>query len=209
MPEQIQANDILEVKFYCQSGFQGSINTRFYKVGLPPVGATHTDNDVAIRLNAVFKPLFRAVMSIDAQWRGVTVKIRTRNGFDAAAVQDINFGLNATDMCPPQVAGLISLQTGRAGRQNRGRIYVPFPGTGAVGTAGEPEAGYLTDLDLIGAALVETQVVTVGGLNIALFPVMWHPVVEPEVPLVKFITRSHFATMRTRSYLSATNRNPI
>lgn len=209
MAQQVFTNDILEVKFYSRMGSQGAINTRHYLVALTPLGGTHTDQDVATRFNVVFRPLFRALMSVDAAYVGCSVQIKTRNGFDPAYVTDTGAGLVATDALPPHCAGLIQLITGRAGRQNRGRMYVPFPGTGGCDVFGQPTAGYVTDLEALGTQLKEIQTVTVGGLNLGIVPVLYNPNVPPEVQIIGFHARSYFASMRSRSHFSAHNILPI
>jgi len=209
MPEALENNDILEVKFYSQLGVQGAINRIYYRVGLPPVGGTHTDANAALALNTTFKPFFRALMSFEATWRGVSVQILTRDGFDPAYFSSPDVGLEATVALPPQTSGLIALRTGKKGRSARGRMYVPFPAEGHNTTAGVPTGGYVTDLQSLGEALRSVQVIVAGGLNLSLEPVINSTLLTEFYPFTSAIARPVWASMRSRSYNAAANVLPI
>jgi hypothetical protein len=209
MPEGLENNDILEVKFYSKLGVQGAINRIYYRVGLPPVGATHTDANAATALNTTFKPHFRGLMTFEAEWRGVSVQIISRGGFDPAYVSSPDVGLEATVALPPQTSGLIALRTGKRGRSARGRMYVPFPGEGHNTTAGLPTSTYVDDLQLLGEALRSVQVIVAGGLNLSLEPVVNSTLIAEFLPYTSAVARPYWASMRTRSYHAAANVLPI
>jgi hypothetical protein len=209
MPEALENNDILEVKFYSTLGTQGAINRIYYRVGLPPVGATHTDQNASDRLNTVFKPLFRVLMSQEASWRGVSVQILTRDGFDPAYTSSPDPGLEATVAIAPQTAGLIALRTGKKGRSARGRMYVPWPGEGHNTTGGVPSEAYVADLQALGEALRSVQVVIAGGLNLSLEPVINSTLLVEFHPFTSAVARPYWASMRSRSNFAAKNTLPI
>jgi len=209
MAEPLQNGDILEVKLYSKMAEQGAINRIYYRVGLPPVGATHTDQNAALALNTTFKPSFRALMSSDATWRGVSVQILSRDGFDAALHSSVDGGLVLSPALPPQTSGLIALRTGRRGRSYRGRMYIPWPAETDNTDLGLPSADYVTRLQNLATVLASVQVIVAGGLNLSLEPVINSPLEAEFTTILTGHARDIWASMRSRSNFSARNTLPI
>lgn len=68
-------------------------------------------------------------------------------------------GTVAGDCISTQTSGLVKMTTGLAGRANRGRKYVPFPGETDNTVQAKPSDGYLNKLTLLGAFLLDPLVV--------------------------------------------------
>lgn len=111
-------------------------------------GSTPTDTVIAAAMNSHLEDEHVNLMSEEASYRGLTLqylgpgdpreKVIHANGGEPGTIEG--------EPLPSQVAGLITLRTGLAGRANRGRKYFPFAGETANLTGGVPSAAYLLSL---------------------------------------------------------------
>jgi hypothetical protein len=113
-------------------------------------------------------------------------------------------GTTTGDMLPPQVAGLIKVTTGVAGRRFRGRMYIPFPSESDSVVEGAPNAGYLAKVQPIITELATSPIITVGGSTVTydygLYPRPYTAFQWKEITGGLFRTR--WATQRRRSFIN-------
>lgn len=210
-------NDILEariVTFDPTAPSQVGVNVIHYKV-TNLVGFGVTQLALAQRLDTLAAPLYKALMSSSVQYRGVLVqKIwplpRVASEQTAA---NAGFASGAASQVPTQVAGLIKLKTANAGRAFRGRIYLPFLGTGSIGVDGNPTAPYVTALNNLAAAIFTPITGVSGGDQTTMVPGIYHakgfgtpPIGAHTIDLTTSATGSPLAaTQRKRGNYGRTN----
>jgi hypothetical protein len=130
----------------------------------------------AIQVDNAIATLYKAAMSSSVNYRGVMVQKIWPLPRVVAESTIVNAGAasGAATQVPTQVAGLISLRTANAGRPFRGRIYMPFLGTGSIGAGGNPTAPYVTAIQNVANALFATFSVVSGGDSTTYTPVIYH-----------------------------------
>jgi len=204
-------NMTLEVKLVCTHGGQIGVNVRHYRAALM-TGTGTTLGAVATAMNSAFAGPYRDLLSSDASWLGVAVRVITPAPGSALAFnkEDTAVGLRTAEVLPGMVSGIITLQTTIAGRGYRGRVYIPFPDESANEDAGVPTAGYVTDLETLGAALIATRVVgTVGVNDVTLRPVIFHRGDSSFTEVTSARANTRWATQRRRSDYGAQNVVPF
>src|SRR5690606_6703804 len=117
-----------EVRFIMQLGNQLGLNVRHYEVA-SEVGTGADLLSMAEDLGTIFGPLYIALLSSSAEFRGVGArKIRPIPvSGEALSNAGAGFGAVTGDPLPRQVSGLISLRTASTTVAKRGRAYIPFP----------------------------------------------------------------------------------
>lgn len=204
MAQQLLLNDIVEVKFFCSAGgIQNGINVLHYKVsGVPVPGVT--DSDAAAALSTQAAPLYKAYLPTGTRYEGVRLQIVRPGLFPAAvSVAGAGVGLIAQDRLPSQVAFLLSLRTGVAGRSGRGRVYLPFWPETYNSSTGRPEAVAVTAATNWSNAMIANLTVTVGAFSCVLSPVIMSKVGALATPIVTTVLiRQEWATQRRRSQIN-------
>lgn len=206
MAHEVALDEVIEMRFMARFGAQAGIMIRHYQVKTL-VGTTTNVQDVADAVDAAVALLIRALMSVATEYVATGAK-RIIGAITDEFLTVVNAGVGdvAGDPCPPQVAGLISLRTGFAGRTNRGRAFMYFVPESAC-TAGKPTAGYVTDLQALGDALVAPVTATGSGPgdSAGLFPVVLHRGTLTVTDLDNAVARTSFATQRRRGFLAPSN----
>jgi len=123
-------------------------------------------------------------------------------------------GTGGAGNLPTQVSGLISWQSVVGGRQGKGRSYVPFPWTAALGATGVPIVAYQTALaDYAGVmqpGFIVPNVGSGGGtLNLKLCTHYTVGIPTRPFPFDTFSVPPAFATQRRRGFFGRQNRAPI
>lgn len=203
----MEIGDLLEVKIFCRRVTQAGINIRHYNV-IAKGGAGVSSTDIAAFLDPIFAPLYKAVLTAEGRYEGVTCQ-RIRpvpplvEGISASAS---GFGTVTGDTLPKQTAGVISLVTEFAGRRYRGRVYVPFPGETDSDSTGAPVAAYVTRLQAIANAFLPIRVITVGINSNQIQSVVFSRVPpETRTPVVGAVAVNIFGTQRRRGDYGRTN----
>lgn len=158
------------------SNGQAGINVTHWVVAALGTGGV-SQSDIAIAFDALLAPLYKAAMHAVASWYGVKVqRVRPLPVLAAdVASNHVGIGTFGPDPMPSQASGIITLQTGTAGRSGRGRQYIPFPASLAVDVPAEkPSNNYVLALNGIKTALTNDQVVTSGVSTTTLTPVIFH-----------------------------------
>lgn len=203
-------NDIYVCRAYVTLGEQvGMIrwHTRIHTV----VG-TPTDQDLATNWDARIAASLKALLVIDASYRGVGVQRRrplpaTRELYGTAFQ---GAGTTATPPLPKQVSGLVTLRTAFAGRKFRGRIYPMFPSEAENdGVNGRPIAGYVTRLTTLAALVASSFAGGAGGNTYVGQPCLFNEVSGVTVDFTDVTARTYWASQRRRGDFGATNVSPI
>ncbi len=211
-------NDILEARIFTfdpTTPTQLGVNVVRFRVSLVN-GTGGTLTAMAASLDGVVAPLYKALLSSTVQYRGIMLqKIwpfpRTFAEFSNG---NNGTGSGAATQVPTQVCGLIKAQTAKAGRQFRGRIYIPFLGTGSVGANGNPTAPYVTALQNLAAAVYPSSYgIIAGGNGFTMIPVIFHNKGYGKPPtnlkgtddVVSVVASPLFATQRRRGNYGRSN----
>jgi hypothetical protein len=209
MAWQVTLNDLLEVKVYCFSEGQYSINTLHYAVS-GVVGVALFDSNLVIPLEASMSAEIKACLSAQAEYLGMSLQIvnPTRRPMVVANV-GAGAGGVAGDVLPRQVAGLIRKRTSVASRHGRGRMYVPFPGEASNDTDGFPVAAYTAALNALGAIVDDPLAVTIGADTTTITPIILNRVALTGISITDCVAASTWATVRRRSDNRGADRPPF
>lgn len=212
MAQLLALGDIIRLRIGCYTATQAAINTIHYKV-IEVNGASASDADAALLFNATLAPLMKNLMSVEANYQGVSVQ-RIYPGTPTVPQQSVSLsgpGLIAGTILPTQVSGIISFRTALAGRSQRGRMYIPFPAEDS-SLSGIPVAAYETALGNLAAQLVVSSLLipgTMGPDNCRLQTVLWHRATNSSDPINAYKVRAKFATQRKRGEYGARNIPPF
>jgi hypothetical protein len=115
---------ILEV--WCKCREQYAMNARTLELTESAFTFPRTTEELMSALNNVMAGLYKAVLPVEALYYGVRLQ-RTHPSIDGpySEVLSLQGNINSPSV-PTQVATLIRMDTGRLGRRNKGRSYIPF-----------------------------------------------------------------------------------
>lgn len=208
--------DIYSVKLFSRItpiavGSQLAINVLHYRVE-EVLGLPKDDQEIADAFSDHFGPVYGAYLSVDASFRGVIVQkinpLPVSIAVSSTSGQQAGVRV-AGDLLPPQVSGMITKQTGGAGRAKRGRIYMPFPGEDDV-TDSIPNAAYIAALSATLTSFV--TFVLAGPLpnRTSFGPVIFHRANpgNPD-PIATAVARPYFTTQRRRAWVTGADISPI
>lgn len=208
MATPLDAGDIFKTIAYCEMRGQVSQNVRHWVVVSKDPAATHTDEDVRAALATLLKAPYQDCLSQDAQWYGLSLQKIAPLKFDTVFTPNAGAGSDPTDCLPGAVAGLLVFKTGLAGRQNRGRSYIPFAGEGANTSLGLPNAGHLIQLQDVATIYATPQTIVKGGLNMIVSPIIYPSGQAGGRLIVSGARASKWASMRSRGDYKAANKLP-
>ena len=207
----INNNDIFSLRLVYRTKEQNFLNVRQYRAtslaGLVDADIVQLFDPVADAISGAS----RLLQSNDVRYEGFGVRRihATPSQESLEAPGTAEFGLNATNSLPLQVAALISLRAEEAPPKTRGRMYVGGIAdemfdhdTQEMTTAG------IGHMNTLGAALVQTYVVTLGGTDILLEPVLRNKDFNLWFPITNFLARRYVATQRRRSRINGAD-DPI
>lgn len=209
MATNLAIGNIVQVNFYHTLSTQVAQVVRHYRISA--IGGTPiTDSDLADDLESAWAPLIKPAMSNVATWYGVKAQILTVP-LPSSVTDFTNTGVGTSAAQPlaPQVAGLIRLKTGLAGRKNRGRSYIPFPSTLFQGTNGLPTTAYLTVIGAIANMLSSNRVIVVGARSGTAVPVIYHRATGGSTDIINATAFNGFATQRRRSLVNRSDNLPF
>jgi hypothetical protein len=192
--------DTFRVRRVVREQDQTAFNIGYWQIAAISA-ATPSDAAIAAGFDALFSPLYQALLPAVATYRGTGVQYIGPGAerVEAVSTSGLTVGSNESEPLPTQVAGLISLRTNLAGRANRGRVYIPFPYEDASDGPSQPNATYLLALDSMATAIVTPLVVGTGATACTLKPVIYHRASETLTDIVGYLVRSFWATIRKRS----------
>lgn len=159
MATALDPGDLLRVRTWCAAGDQAAVNTLYYTVAAVSGGVT-TDQNVADQLDAWFGPVYKPLLANTAEYRGVQVQlVKTPVRAAVNAFAEAGAGTGGAVGMPRQVASLVKFLTPNAGRQYRGRLYIPFPSTSGGAGDGLPSSAYLVNLANLSALLASISTI--------------------------------------------------
>lgn len=206
----IAVNDIWEVKIGTYCAGQAGLNVRHYIAGVV-TGTSATDIQLALLLDNLFAPLYKPLMAFTATYYGVQVQRvqplpRTSPVVSAA---NVGIGTGGTSALPTQVSGIVTLQTGFAGRAFRGRAYVPFPSSASNDAVlDRPTPGYVGPLLALGVAMRTAALVGTAGNTVNMLPVLYHRATGTSSFLTFARANAKWATQRKRGNYGQPNPYP-
>lgn len=174
-------------------------------------GAGGTDTQFAISLDALLAPLLKPMMPSIATYYGVGVQQIWPLPLTALNISAAHTGVGSGGLAPvpPQVSGIITMNTGLAGRANRGRVYVPFPAAAFVdGTLTTPTGAYQILLTAVFNALATPITITVGGGTSVMTPGVYHRTTHAVSAFTTGRVNPKWATQRRRGNYGRANPYP-
>lgn len=208
----LATGDIYQATIYVVFGSQCATPRIHYRIH--NVAGSPTDAMLADQMDDKYSLAIRNLITDSANYRGVGVQRlfplpKTAPVYDSSG---FGIGLNATTPLPKQVSGLIAKKTSFAGRNLRGRFYVPFPSEGnSDPTEARPNAAYITLLTTLATAMV-TPVIDAGVPDTyEAQPIIYSgsgPILNGS-DITSCLVRPFWATQRRRGDFGATNLSPI
>lgn len=204
-------NDIVQIKLgsYCQG--QAGINISYWRVA-EREGTGATPKEVANKFDQVLAPLMKAVLATNATYYGVSAQKVYPDPVGVAEVEADFVGpgnpINGLAL-PTQVSSIFTLRTAKAGRQNRGRQFIPFPGATANDTTfdrpTDAHKGFLQTLALFWGN--GQQVGTAPNL-ITMYPIIFNKAAPRIEDVTGVVARQKWATQRRRGNYGQPNPYP-
>jgi len=210
MATNLALGDIIRVRIACYTANQQGINVVHFRVS-NVAGTAVTDAAVAAALNTVYAPRYKACLSEQARYRGVSVqRIKPLPAtFPQIVTSSDGVGTVTGDMMSTQTSGIISSQTNFAGAKYRGRVYIPFPGEDDNDVLGVPENAYVTNIDDLGDELFTSTIIGTAPNETTLVPGIYHRADQTFTDITNFVARQKWATQRRRGSYGKTNPTPF
>lgn len=207
-----EVGNVYESLTVCTASDQASVLVMHWLCNTK-IGTGATDAQIATQLDAVFFPVMKPLISTLTTYRGVGVRKRfpLPLGSLSSTIANLAAGTGSASLLPRQVSGIITARTALAGKSYRGRLYIPFPGTGDLdGTIlAKPIASYQTRLNALGAALLPGFTAGVGGNTNSFAPVIFSKKLSASTPITQFLGQLLWATQRRRGGFGRPNPPPF
>lgn len=208
----IEVNNVLEVGTYARAQDQLGVNIYHYRVdAVSPTPPTHVE--LANYIYLAWRDEYINATTLDVLAAGASVKnlssLTEATGYSTSPPTP---GTNAAEILPRQVSGIIQKRSLIAGRQNQGRVYIPFPGENYNdGVAGTPNAAYLAVLTLIGNLMIPSVswAIVQPGWSITLIPAIFHRASLTATRVHSFALPQKWATQRRRGSFGKANPTPF
>lgn len=211
-------NDIILARFVCDytPALQNTIvsfNLLHYLV-VAEEGTGASIQAIAVGFSTAAATVYKPLLPVNASYRGclATKIFPLPSGATSGSQAGNGPGTAVGEPMPATVAGVITKQTGLAGRRNRGRVFIPFPLEEDNQDDGTPNLPYIAKLDAWWIAMFQTFVFGPPGANSTLFPVIFHGPLSPP-PVFQAITvgfsRNYWGTVRKRQNAFRNDALPI
>lgn len=206
-------DDVLECRVYCydDDSKQLAINVYHYQV-VEPAGDPTLEVMVK-RYSEIVAPLYKAWLTDNSRYRGVTMRRVSPNPTPAlSSTEDQGFGTIDAGQAPLNGAAVISRFTETPGPSGRGRVFLPFIAVTNLTTNGQLSGGGEVLALAIGNGLTVNDYTWVGddASELTVQSVLYGP---PEAPVTKGINRIHvqdrIATQRRRGDYGRLNQPPF
>lgn len=208
MARQFQVGDTFEIKFFCNDGQQNGINVLHYNcVAIGGGGAT--DADATAALSAAAAAVYIPYLNVNAKYAGARGQIINPGPVQVAQISTAGNGQGVRngDCLPPQVAFLLSPRTATAGRNGRGRVYLPFWAESESSGIGVPNVDAIDFATAWSTAMFAQLNVANGLATATLSPVILSrrqnklPVFVTR-PVTNVVIRQRWASQRRRSLIN-------
>lgn len=222
MAVPLTVGDVVLARIWCDTGAgggQASCNVLHYIVAA--IGAIPAnDLDVATTLDTLVHTDFKACLCSEAAYRGVQAQILNPLPPNAAkylaqfTIANTGPGTSGVAIMPPQVCGLISIQTANAGQAYRGRTYLPWPSTTDDTGTGTPNTPYLANAVAVSNVISSGLAVSASGRTATLVRIILHRkgkngTTPGPSPVTNASVAAKWATQRRRGDYGRQNRSPI
>jgi hypothetical protein len=214
MAQPMSVLDLYSCRLVTSADNQVAINTVYYltaSIGSPP----STDQDLADSVSAAVATAIRACMTNSATYKGCLVqRVNPRPPqVDVVSVVGAGSGSGGTTPIPHQVSGVLSWYTASAGRQHRGRIFVPFPDISSDDTDRTPTVTYTTNITAVGTALRTVTALATGGRTATVNFVLAHKQLPGPIwssaSITAILGQKKWGTQRRRGNYGRANTSPI
>lgn len=210
MPQPIGAAQTIRLRVVCYTDKQVAVNTVQYLCTISN-GTGQTDLAVASAMDAVLHTAYKACLSAQAKYRGVSIQKILPLPAWAPQVVTGNDGAGgvAGDMMSTQSCGIITAKTNFAGARGRGRVYIPFPGEASNDATAIPSTTYVTNLNGIGTLLFNPW--TIGGApnQVTLEPIIFNRVTGGALMVSSYVSQRKWANQRRRGDYGKYNSLPF
>lgn len=207
----IAVGDTLAIKLGSYCSGQAGINVLHYDC-TSIMGTSSDLQDAADDFDGFVEAAMKDLLATNATWYGVQVQ-RIRPGNPSTAfVDSSNVGPGQPinlEALPTQTSGVITWQSDFAGRSNRGRSFIPFPGRNDHDLITErPKDSYVTRLNALATILFSP--ITVGDAvnNATLNLRIYDRVTGGRVAVTGFRSNQKWGTQRRRGNYGAANVYP-
>lgn len=205
MSHVLIVNDILRARYFTSAGdVQSGINVVGYRVS-NVVAPGVTDQDVADHLSGLAAVKYKAYLSQEAKFEGVSVQVCRPVVFPTVtSTQGSGVGARATELLPFQATMLFSLRTPQAGPKGRGRTFLPFWSEGDNSATGEVEGAASTLGENVIDVIIAPHTINVGAFALTIMPVIISNAkgVAANFDITHTQARLQWATQRRRSRIN-------
>lgn len=211
MANPIAAGDVIQCKVVSEDPTSGEafniLNFACISVG----GTPATDQDVSDKVDSQIFSAYKALIPSSCQYRGIIARNLIHSPLypDVESVTNAGAGTGSGGIANTQATGMISTQTVFAGKQYRGRIYIPWIPQSFIGTSGHPAAGYLTALTTLAGLIVGVLTVSVAGRTATLSLCVYHRKFKLFTYVLTAVIRASFATQKRRGNYGKNRTPPI
>lgn len=201
MARSLAVDDVIEVRIFCEALNQTAINTLHYRVTALGIGGA-TDASLADPLSDLVASAFQTIMSPGADYNGIRLQVikPTPKAPYQVSVSSAGPGTNTGDMMSPQVAGLLTKLTAKAGSRYRGLVYIPFMSEADNGPSGDITSGGLAKMNAFGLALLSPLTVAVGPDNVGLQPIVYSKKFSTSEDVLDYRPSPDWGTHKSRSF---------
>lgn len=207
------AGNLLHYQLVAQQSEQVAYTGWHYRISLvnPP---NPTLGEIVAALDQVFAPLYIALLSSEAIYRGSMIRKVFPLAPSAPAADNTRTapgGVVGT-LLPRQTSGVISKQTLVAGAAFRGRCYTAFGAQTSSQSNGIPTAAYVTSLTALANAIAGTRhVISLGTCD--LVPCLMHRpprhVLGDTTDISRCLAKALWGTQRRRGSFGRPNTAPF
>lgn len=205
-------NDIWQVRIVSYVADQIAVNTLHYRVGAT-LGASVSDSRAVEDFDTMTTLAYKNLLSQDATLRGYSIQRISPlpKTLPVIRVNSAGPGLVASTVLPKQSTAVLAARTQFAGKNQRSRIFIPFPGEGDNDANGVPSANYVTRLNALGAIVYApwTAVLNAGVDEAEMVPVVYHRASGTYDFITSWIGRSKWATQERRGDYGKQNQLPF
>lgn len=203
MAQTLAVGNIVELKVFNSLGSQIAINVFHFQVTATS-GASITDQQAVDGFAAGVAPLYKTWMPATALHLGCRLQVIQPLPIPVFVKNTTSAGIGArgADAMAPAVSICITKRTALAGRQFRGRVYLPFFAEDQNDASGNPTAGATNDSAGLANYILTQKIINPGGGSATMVPVVYRRVNGTGTPVVSYTVRDRWATQRRRSQIN-------
>jgi len=203
MPQTLAIGNIVELKVFNRLADQVAINVFHFRVTATG-GGSITDQQACDGFAAGVAPLYKTWMPSTALHLGVRLQIIQPLPTPVFVKNTTNAGVGAvaSDGLAPATCICVTKRTALAGRQFRGRMYLPFFTESQNDPSGVPTAGATNDAAGLANYILSQKIINPGAGSATLFPVVYRRVTGNGTDVVSYTVRGNWATQRRRSNIN-------